>query len=94
MTVAGSVGKASRKEQKGREPANADCPPLLRLAMGSRVPHTVALPPSCGRKRDGRSHSHWKNDGKMQSRRPWNLGNALDRWHSACIPHSFLRRVG
>ncbi|KAK2950456.1 hypothetical protein BLNAU_14574 [Blattamonas nauphoetae] len=35
------VGKASRKEEKGLEPANADCQPLLRPDMDSRVAHTV-----------------------------------------------------
>ncbi|KAK2953037.1 hypothetical protein BLNAU_12026 [Blattamonas nauphoetae] len=39
MAVAGSVGKASRKEELEREPANADGPPLVRLAIRSRVSH-------------------------------------------------------
>ncbi|KAK2946503.1 hypothetical protein BLNAU_18545 [Blattamonas nauphoetae] len=49
MAVAGSVGKASRKKKKGREPANADCQPLVCLAMDSHVHRTVTLSPSCGR---------------------------------------------
>ncbi|KAK2955236.1 hypothetical protein BLNAU_9788 [Blattamonas nauphoetae] len=36
---------------KGREHANADRQPLLRLAINSRVPHITTLGPFCGRER-------------------------------------------
>ncbi|KAK2954011.1 hypothetical protein BLNAU_11113 [Blattamonas nauphoetae] len=37
MAVAGSVGKGSREEEKGREQANADCQPVIRLKMDTLV---------------------------------------------------------
>ncbi|KAK2957525.1 hypothetical protein BLNAU_7424 [Blattamonas nauphoetae] len=36
MTMAGSVGKASRKEEKEREQVNADSRPLVRLSVDSQ----------------------------------------------------------